>query len=260
MPTALFPAASRMKRGGSLMSPMFHNSFHDVHLLFEVRIRKLESDSQKWPLLIPLYSPDHAVRCTLPGQRWVFCGRRWAGLTPQSERLEIHLWEDHPEETSRDITTHFQPFQFNGSPPSGRFRAHPVDAGVHRPAGGQLHQWTPAWYVERVVCKFVQSYQTRSDPNVLNGYTWYTLVQLFFFFSCTMRKHYWNNNKKREREKSKFKDIKKEFLPLQAKRKGSCCVIGMNIAPWHKKVNCRDLGWYSSKIIVFFTFIIVYKC
>lgn len=75
-PTALFPAASRMKRGGSVMSPMFHKSFQDVHLLFEVRIRELETHPWKWPPLIPFYSPDHAVWCTLSGQWRVFRGRR----------------------------------------------------------------------------------------------------------------------------------------------------------------------------------------
>lgn len=37
-PQVLFPAASRIKRGAAtVMNPMFHNSFDDVHLLFEVR-------------------------------------------------------------------------------------------------------------------------------------------------------------------------------------------------------------------------------
>ncbi|XP_059191594.1 protein FAM180A-like [Centropristis striata] len=34
---ALFPAASRIKRGvASVLNPTFHNSFSDVHLLFEI--------------------------------------------------------------------------------------------------------------------------------------------------------------------------------------------------------------------------------
>ncbi|TNN00781.1 hypothetical protein fugu_012027 [Takifugu bimaculatus] len=34
----LFPAASRMKRGGSTMNLIFNNSFRDVHLLFEIML------------------------------------------------------------------------------------------------------------------------------------------------------------------------------------------------------------------------------
>ncbi|XP_008291639.1 protein FAM180A-like [Stegastes partitus] len=35
--TALFPAASRVKRGApAAVNPTFHNSFEDVHLLFEI--------------------------------------------------------------------------------------------------------------------------------------------------------------------------------------------------------------------------------
>ncbi|KAM6936760.1 protein FAM180A-like [Xenentodon cancila] len=33
---ALFPAANRVKRGLTTVSPTFHNSYNDVHLLFEI--------------------------------------------------------------------------------------------------------------------------------------------------------------------------------------------------------------------------------
>lgn len=160
---ALFPAASRVKRGvpnaGNLS---FHNSFDDVHLLFEVRQMhvteichknvkpvKITTDNN---FLFLFHQIDPTDWCALWRQWRVSHKRRRAGFPSQDAKPGGHLRGRHSPQADGHFHANLRSFKLCRSPATGRFRTHFADFGLHRPSDGRCHDWTPTRCLGRVFC------------------------------------------------------------------------------------------------------------